>query len=640
MTIAEQEFRVRLQEWRPDLDSALRGLYGDEAPVVGERLLQIAHERHDERSNDLRARDRYRTIRPDWFQEAQRVGYAAYVDEFGGGLDGVRDRIGHLTELGVDVLHLLSLFAARVGDNDGGFAVRDYLRPDEAHGTPSDLDALIEALHGADINLCADFVLNHTSDDHGWAEEARAGSTYHQDLFLMFDHDVEPLAYEASLPEVFPQMAPGNFTWESTLAKWVWTTFREFQWDLNWANPDVMVEIADVALRLANLGVDILRLDAIAFTWKRLGTNCQNQPEAHLIAQALRAMTSIAAPATVLLAEAIVGPNELVGYLGRHDVERRECALAYHNQLMVQGWSMLATGETRLARVALSRLTEPPSSTTWFTYVRCHDDIGWAIDDADARHAGVSGVGHRAFLAAYFRGDFPGSTSRGVPFATNEGTNDERTNGMTASLAGVTAAIDAGDAVEIDIALARVAMLYAIAFGHGGIPMIYMGDEFGQGNDLAALDDPDLAADSRWVHRPSFNDDARVERSDPATVSGRMWSTLRTLIDARRSCPALHGAAPVGYIDVGADQVFCWRRRHPRFGELVGLANVGIDPVTIDLAAIGPLEPARQRVDLLDRTATGLDTLGPHQVRWLASPQTYPTVPAAPGVDVARTGRR
>ncbi len=631
---ADQEFASRLDDWRPDLDSALRGLYGARSADVADRLIDSARRSNAKRSKALRERDRHRALHPDWFQKPQRVGYMAYVDKFGGDLDGVRRRIPHLNELGVDVLHLLSLFAARVGDNDGGYAIRDYLRPDERNGTSADLDELIEALHGADINLCADFVLNHTSDDHDWAVQAVAGSAYHQDLFLMFDDDTEPSAYEATLPEVFPQMAPGNFTWRADLDKWVWTTFREFQWDLNWANPDVMFEMGDMALGLANLGVDMLRLDAIAFTWKRLGTNCQNQPEAHLVAQALRALLAIAAPATVLLAEAIVGPDDLVGYLGRHELERRECAIAYHNQLMVQGWSMLATGETRLARTALSRMPDPPPNTTWFTYVRCHDDIGWAIDDADADAAGVSGAGHRSFLAAYYRGDFPNSPSRGVPFATNEGTGDERTNGMTADLVGVTAALDAGDAAALDVAIDRAALLYAIAFGHGGIPIVYMGDELGQANDLSALDDPELAADTRWVHRPELDVAALGQLGDPSRVPGRMWQTLRTLVEARRAIPALHGGAPTRYVDVGVDQVFCWHRRHSRFGDLVGLANVGATRVTVDQAALGPAVGTALDMtpftDLLEPRASAWTDLAPYQVRWLADPLAYRTVPAPP----------
>ena len=627
----DREFRSRVGEWRVDLESALAGLYGSDASDVADRLIASARKRNRARPKSLRALDRDRLIHPDWFQQPDQVGYMAYVDKFGGDLDGVRGRIPHLRELGVTVLHLLSLFAARRGENDGGYAIRDYLRPDESIGTPDDLDALVAELHSNDISLVADFVLNHTSDDHEWAMQALAGSEYHQRLFIMFDDDAAPRRYEAHLPEVFPQMAPGNFTWQPEIAKWVWTSFREFQWDLDWANPDVMIEMGDVALRLANLGVDVLRLDAIAFTWKRLGTSCQNQPEAHLVAQALRAIVAIGAPATVMLAEAIVGPDDLVGYLDRHELERRECDLAYHNQLMVQGWSMLATGESRLARVALSRLPDPPAVTAWFTYVRCHDDIGWAIDDSDAATAGVSGAGHRQFLAEYYRGDFLGSPARGVPFATNEQTGDERTSGMTAALVGVTAALDEGDEAAIDVALARAALLYGIAFGHGGVPVVYMGDELAQGNDLAALDDPELGADTRWVHRPAFDAASRGRLAEAGSVPGRMWAVMRRLVDARRACPPLHGGAPTRYLDLGVEQVFCWHRRHARFGDLIGIANIGATSSTVDRAALGRVGlDIASCVDLLEPDATNWHDLAPYQVRWLTDPVAYQTVPAPP----------
>ena len=484
------ELTDRIVRWRPDLVAALRGLYGDRADELTDTLVARAMSARTKRDADLIDLDRRRLAAPDWYQEPDRIGYMAYVDRFGGDISGVSDRIPYLRELGVDVLHLLSLLHARDGDNDGGYAVRDYRVPEPRLGTPDDLRALARDLRTAGISLCLDFVLNHTSDQHEWVTAARSGSEYHRDLFLTFIDRELPDAYEATLPEVFPDMAPGNFTWDRGLGRWVWTTFREFQWDLDWANPDVMVEMVDIAIHLANAGVEILRLDAIAFTWKRLGTNSQNQPEAHLVGQALRAVLAIAAPATILLAEAIVGPNDLVGYLGRHELVRRECDLGYHNQLMVQGWAMLATGRVELARAALDRLPDPPPHATWLTYVRCHDDIGWAIDDDDARAVGLDGAEHRRFLSAFYRGDVPRSFAEGTPFGTNELTDDERTCGMAATLAGVSAALRADDDAALDLAIRRILLLYAIAFGYGGIPVVYMGDELCQLDDPAAATDP------------------------------------------------------------------------------------------------------------------------------------------------------
>lgn len=620
------EVDARIHDWRPDLIAALRGLYGERAEELADDLVERARRASSRRSPALVERDRVRSIQADWYLGNERAGYMAYVDRFGGDLQGVRKRIGHLTELGVDVLHLLSLLHPREGESDGGYAIRDYRVPDPRLGTPADLDALVADLHDAGISLCVDFVLNHTSDDHEWAVAARGGSAYHQGLYIAFPDRTEPDAYETTLPEIFPDMSPGNFTWIEPMQRWVWTTFREFQWDLNWANPDVMVEIAELAFHLANVGVDMLRLDAIAFTWKRLGTNCQNQPEAHLVAQALRAALAIAAPATILLAEAIVGPDDLVGYLGRHRAERRECELAYHNQLMVQGWSMIATRRANLARVALGRLPDPPARATWFTYVRCHDDIGWAIDDADAAAVGVTGFGHRDFLARFFRGDFFGSFSRGTPFGTNPQTNDERTSGMASTLCGVAAALEAGDDAALDVALRRMLMLYAIAFGYGGIPIVYMGDELCMPDDRTYLDDPLLQHDSRWCHRPRFDDAAAARRLTAGTVEQRLWDGIRTLVAARRECLALHGGASSRPLDVGHQSVFAWYRDHPRFGELLGLANVGDEPASISPPLVLGTRTAGL-TDLLDPGATRVWSMAPQQVRWIVPSTGYATIP-------------
>jgi amylosucrase len=632
------ELARRTAEWRDDLTAALAGVYPDRVDELVADVVARAHGAARRRRADLRRLDAIRERDPGWFQRPERIGYIAYADRFGGDLAGVAKRLDYLTELGIDVLHLMSVLRPRPGDSDGGYAIEDYRTPDPDLGVLDDLDTLCALLRNAGISVSLDLVMNHTSDTHEWARAARAGSSYHRDLYLTYPDRVVPDAYELTLPEVFPEMSPGNYTWVPEMQRWVWTTFRDFQWDLNWSNPDVLGEMLDVLFHLANLGVDIVRLDAVAFTWKRLGTNCQNQPEAHLIAQILRAALGIAAPATVLLAEAIVGPDDLLGYLGHHEHERRECDLAYHNQLMVQSWSMLASQRAELAAEALSRLPVPPATTTWFTYVRCHDDIGWAVADRDAWTAGFDGSAHRAFLAEFFRGDFFESFARGAPFSSNSHTGDERTCGMTAALCGVTAALELGDPaqreVALDEALRRHLLLYAIAFGYGGIPMIYMGDELAQRDDESYLDDTRLAGDSRWRHRPHFDDELAAQRNDPATVAGRAWANLQRLVAARRRCLPLHGAARVDVLRTGDRALFAWRRQHPRFGSMVGIANVGRTRRPVPPAVIAALGSAPV-VDLLDETSTPAPAAGrwhvePLGVRWLTGDDTYRTIPAPP----------
>ena len=393
-------FAARVERWWPDLVDGLSAVY-DDPEQVGDRVVALAARAFAERDDDLHALDLQRTLAPDWFQRPETVGYAAYVDRFAGTLRGVADRSPYLKSLGVTYLHLLPLLKPRPGDNDGGYAVMDYRAVREDLGTMEDLRDLTRALRAEGISLCLDLVLNHVAAEHEWAVRARAGEQRYRNYFHVHPDRSVPDAYEASLPEVFPDFAPGNFTWDDTLDGWVWTTFNSWQWDVNWTNPDVFCEYADVVLKLANHGVEAIRLDAIAFMWKRLGTSCQNQPEVHALTQALRTVTRLACPATIFKAEAIVGPRDLVQYLGKGRHHGKVSDLAYHNGLMVQIWSMLAAGDVRLATEALQRLDPIPPSTAWITYARCHDDIGWAIDDEDAAAVGLNGFEHRSFLADF-----------------------------------------------------------------------------------------------------------------------------------------------------------------------------------------------------------------------------------------------
>ena len=376
-------FEARVERWQPDLDAALIELYDDPA-AVRDRLLELAARAYADRPDELHTLDLRRTLAPDWFQEPDVIGYAAYADRFAGDLKGVAERASYLEDLGVRYLHLMPLLTPRPAPNDGGYAVMDYrsIRPDL--GTLEDLRALTQELRSRGISLCLDLVLNHVAREHEWARKAREGEGAYRDYFFAFPDRETPDAYERTLPEVFPDFAPGSFTWDDELAAWVWTTFNSYQWDVNWANPDVLCEYADIILTLANDGVEVFRLDAIAFTWKRMGTNCQNQPEVHALTQALRTVARIASPATTFKAEAIVGPHDLLAYLGQGEHYGKVSDLAYHNSLMVHVWSMLASRDAGLASTALQALPQAPSTTAWVTYARCHDDIGWAIDDESA----------------------------------------------------------------------------------------------------------------------------------------------------------------------------------------------------------------------------------------------------------------
>jgi amylosucrase len=358
---------------------------------------------------------------------------------------------------------------------------------------------------------------------------------------------------------------------------------------LNYANPDVLGEMLEIMLSLANRGVQSLRLDAVAFTWKRKGTNCQNQPEAHLIAQILRMFVHAIAPSVILKAEAIVGPRELTTYLGAHTIgsyeaERPECQIGYHNQLMVNIWSSLASRDAALMTAAMRNLPQTPRIAGWASYVRCHDDIGWAIDDADAQAVGKNGAAHRKFLAEFFRGDFPGSFAHGAPFSVNEETGDERTCGSTAALTGISQARVANDAQGVDFGVRRLLLAHGLAASFG-MPLIYMGDEIALGDDLGYLYDPTRADDSRWMHRPPMDWTAAQRRTEVGTVEHRVFTAIQHLIGVRTTTPALHQGGSVYVLGLEVPEVFGFVRRHPLHGVLLGVANVSEHIVSVPTVA-------------------------------------------------------
>jgi amylosucrase len=581
-----EEVLTRFDRWAEDLWDGLHTVYDAEAVLPA--LVDVLAAVHLARPARLRQRDRERILRPDWFQSPDALGYVAYADLFAKNLQGIRSRIGYLSDLGITYLHLMPLLTPRPGANDGGYAVMDYrsVRPDL--GTMADLATLAGDLHEAGISLTLDLVLNHVAREHEWAVKAQAGDPKYRDYFYVFDDREMPDAYERTLPEVFPAFAPGNFTWDDTLAAWVWTTFNEWQWDVKWSNPDVFVEFADIIGFLGNQGADCIRLDAIAFVWKRLGTDCQNQPEVHAITQALRACARIMTPAVIFKAEAIVGPQDVVAYLGQGEHAGKVSDLAYHNSLMVQIWSALATRDGRLLSTALSRFAPIPVTSAWATYLRCHDDIGWAIDDADAAEVGWNGYSHRSFLAEYYAGEFPGSFAAGMHFQSNPETGDRRTSGSAASLAGLEAAIDAANPQAVDVAIARLTCAYAMVFGFGGLPLLYMGDELGMLNDPSYLDDPAKRDDNRWVNRPAMNWALVNGTSKAAHISERVLATMKRLIVVRKTLPALHASVATDVFTTSNPAVLVFRRRHAA-GSIVEAFNLSEIPQAFGTSALWPL---------------------------------------------------
>jgi len=615
-------FELRLARSGPDLVPMLAALYGAHPDYAAfrDRLLNALRQGWRDRPADLKRLDLARDLEPDWFQRPGMAGYVFYIDRFNGSLQGILDKLDYLEDLGITYVHLMPCLKPRPGDSDGGYSVMDYRQIDPAFGTMADFEAVSAALRARGISLCVDLVLNHTAKEHAWARKAAEGDATFQDYYLMFDSPDLPGQYARSLVEVFPDNAPGNFTHYPEIGKWVWTTFNEHQWDLNWANPAVFLEIVEVMLFLANRGVDVLRLDAVAFMWKRMGTRCQSEPEVHMLLQALRACSRIASAAVLHLAEAIVAPAEMLPYLGRGRHDGRAANLAYHNSLMVQFWSALATRDVRLmTHVMATHFPERLTNATYATYIRCHDDIGWAVTDEDAAAVGLSGHAHRAFLSDFYEGGFPGTFAKGALFQVNPATGDKRISGSFASLAGLERAAAAGDAAGVELAVQRMLMGHALIAAWGGIPLIYMGDELAMPNDHGYLHDPDHAHDSRWIHRPRMDWGRAEGRHCGNTPAARVFEGTRRILARRAATPALHAAVPIRVVPSGSDAVLAFQRPAPT-GTLLGLFNFTEGWQEVGEAWARALGVSALHDALSDRpveTRHGRIVLPPHARVWL-----------------------
>lgn len=532
-------FRARLDEIFPRLHADLAALYGDRDDYQAqlESILLTAARGWRDRPAELKAGDAAGEGQPHWFDSHREIGAVCYVDLFAGNLAGLRGHIDYLRDLGITYLHLMPILKARVGENDGGYAVSDYRAVEPRLGTMEELEALAGTLHEAGIRLCLDFVLNHTSDDHGWALAAKAGDPAYQAYYRMFDSTAETEAYRPTLREIFPDRGGDPFLWVPGVKKWVWSTFYTYQWDLNFDNPALFRQMLEEMLFLANRGIDVLRLDAVPFIGKRAGTNCENQPEAHLLIRAYNALAAIAAPSLAFKSEAIVHPDEVARYVGP-----KEAQLSYLPVLMVLLWEALATRDTGLLRHTLIKRFNLTEGSAWITYLRGHDDIGWGFADEDAVEMRIDGGDHREFLNAFYTGRFAYSFARGLPFQENPRTGDCRITGTTASLSGLEAGLEARDDAAVDMAVRRILMLHGVIMTIGGIPVIYLGDEVAQLNDHSYLRDPTKRHDSRWVHRPATDWPARaVTLDDPDSPASNVFAGFRRLVALRKSHPTFDG---------------------------------------------------------------------------------------------------
>lgn len=498
-----------------------------------QKLVTTIIKAYKERSALLKEKDEQKLKQGFWFLSNKITGMSLYVDRFCGNLKTLNTKLDYCKNLGVNFLHLMPIFESPAGESDGGYAVSDFRNVDKRFGAMKDLQNLQTKMNEEGMFLMIDIVLNHTSHQHEWARRAKEGDEYYQQYFYTYNDRTLPDEFEKSMPEVFPQSAPGNFTFIPEMNKWVMTVFHNYQWDLNYTNPAVFLEMLEIIFFYANLGIDILRIDAPAFIWKQMGTSCQNLPQAHTILQLIKQCTNVATPGMALLGEAIVAPEEIIKYFGTGLATAKECDFAYNATHMAVQWDALASGNTGVMLAAQHIILQKPYGTTWINYTRCHDDIGLAYNDSMIAEAGFNPYNHRDFLKNYYTGNFAGSSAAGALFSSNPKTGDARISGSLASLCGLENAVNNKDANAIELSIQKIMMMQAHSFFLGGIPMIFYGDESAHTNDYSYLEDDAKSYDNRWMHRPIIDWKKNKSTTKKGTVEEKVFSGTKKLIALR-----------------------------------------------------------------------------------------------------------
>ena len=549
----EATYRKRFDRHFEELRWLYMELYGNSSMFA--ELCDNMKRFYMERNTNLRASDASREKRPDWYKQNDMMGMMFYIDNFAGNMKGVQEKLDYVEQCGVNYIHLMPFLDTPEGRSDGGYAVSDFRKVQEKLGTMEDLEHLTAACHEKDINVCMDFVMNHTSEDHEWAKRARQGDGEYMSRYFFFDNWDIPAKYEQTVPQVFPTTAPGNFTWLPDAGHFVMTSFYPYQWDLNYRNPRVFNEMMYNFLFLANKGIDIVRIDAVPYIWKELGTTCRNLQQVHTIVRMMRMIGEIVCPGILLLGEVVMEPEKVVPYFGT--VEKPECHMLYNVTTMATTWHTVATRDVSLLKKQLDIVDSLPKDYVFLNYLRCHDDIGWGLDYATLEQEGMMERSHKQYLNDYFQGYAGNSTSRGELYNADPVTGDARFCGTTASMCGIEKAGFEQNPVAMDLAIRKDLMLHAYMFMQSGIPVLYSGDEIAQVNDYTYKDDPNKVADSRYIHRGVMHWDLAEKRNDPSTVEGKMFLGLQKLEQIRKEEKAFVSYADTWTVETWEKGVLC-----------------------------------------------------------------------------------
>lgn len=566
-------------------------LYGDREDFKKQmiHLVEVMASQYIKRPSELEQLDIEREQDHNWFLSQEWVGMALYSDGFAGTLNGLHDKLSYFNELGINMVHVMPILKCPEGASDGGYAVSDFRDIDPRAGRLDDLVSMASSMRKRGMLLTLDVVVNHTSNEHEWAQKARQGEAQYEDYYYIFENREVPDMFEETMPEIFPQTAPGNFTWDEAMNKWVMTVFNNYQWDLNYSNPAVFTEMLDIILFWANQGADIIRLDAVAFLWKKIGTTSQNEREAHLILQLMKDCCQVTAPGVLFIAEAIVAPVEIAKYFGEDAVIAKECEIAYNATYMALLWDAVATKSTRLLNQGIQSLPDKLDRATWLNYIRCHDDIGLGFDDADIRLSGYEPHAHRKFLVDYYTGVYDDSPARGQPFGFNEKSGDVRISGSLSSLVGLEAALEKNDPTATEEAIQIILLLNSMIFSFGGIPLLYYGDEIGTLNDYSYLEDGNKAIDSRWLHRPRIDWGKAELRHQHGSVEQRLFDGIKKMIAARKGIAAFSDFNNRELLQVDNPHLFAFLRTNPdRAGEsILVVGNFDDAPQYLELGKLG-----------------------------------------------------
>ena len=551
-------FQYRLEKHHDELRWLYMELYQNDDMFA--ELCSRMYEYYRQRSIKLKERDAKREKEAGWYHRKDMLGMMLYIDNFAGNMQGVKEKIPYLKECNINCLHLMPFLDTPKGRSDGGYAVADFrkVRPDL--GTMKDLAELSEKCHEEDINVCMDFVMNHTSEDHEWAKRARAGEGEYMSRYFFYDNNEVPEKYEETVPQVFPTTAPGNFTYLPENGHYVMTTFYPYQWDLNYRNPRVFNEMMYNFLYLTNQGIDIVRIDAVPYIWKEIGTTCRNLRQVHTIVRMMRMIAEIVCPSVLLLGEVVMEPEKVVPYFG--SVEKPECHMLYNVTTMATTWNSIATQDIRLLKKQMDILNHLPKQYVFLNYLRCHDDIGWGLDYETLKQWGMEEIPHKRYLNDYFTGKIAGSVSRGELYNDDPVTQDARFCGTTASMCGIEKAGFEQNKEAMETAVREDLMLHAYMLTQSGIPMLYSGDELGQVNDYSYKEDPAKCTDSRYIHRGKLRWELAENKNDLTTVQGSIFRTLDRLEKIRRQEITFDKDADVYTYDVHDDSILCILREY------------------------------------------------------------------------------